>query len=93
MSNLEHAAELICDPEIREDRRDRLAAEYAAKWAACELHLNPEENADLIRDIGELVALAMREQHARTTAQLECELLALAERLQHERLQQPEGVK
>jgi len=44
MSNLEHAAELICDPDIREDRRDRLAAEYAAKWAAGELHLEDAES-------------------------------------------------
>jgi len=47
MSNLEHAVELICDPDIREDRRDRLTAEYATKSAAGELNLDPEEDADL----------------------------------------------
>ena len=71
MNNLEHAAELICDPDIREDRRDRLAAEYAAKWAAGELHLEYAEFAELIHDIGELIALAMLKQHERTTQQLE----------------------
>jgi len=71
MSNLEYAAELICDPTTREDRRDRLAAEYAAKWAAGELHLEDAEFAELIRDIGELIALAMWKQHERTIHQLE----------------------
>ena len=66
MNNLDEAVELICDPTIREDRRDRLAAEYAAKWAAGELHLDPEDDAELIRDIGELIALAMWKQHERT---------------------------
>jgi hypothetical protein len=71
LNNLDEAAELICDPDIREDRRDRLAAEYAAKWAAGELYLDPEDDAELIRNIGELIALAMWKQHERTMRQLE----------------------
>ena len=71
MNPLDEAAELICNPTIHENRRDRLAAEYAAKWAAAELHLDPEEDVELIRDIGELLVLAMQKQHERTKQQLE----------------------
>jgi hypothetical protein len=48
-----------------------LAAEYATRWAAGELHLEDVEFAELIRDIGELIALAMWKQHERTMQQLE----------------------
>jgi hypothetical protein len=71
MNNLDEVAELICDRDIREDRRDRLAAEYAGEWAAGELDLDLEDDASLARGIGELIALAMRVQHERTTRQLE----------------------
>jgi single-stranded DNA-specific DHH superfamily exonuclease len=73
MTNLRDAAELMVDPEVREDRRDRLMTEYCAKWAAGELdhHLDPEESSDLIRCIGELIALAMRVQHEHTAKQFE----------------------
>jgi len=64
---LDEIIELICDPNIREDRRDRLAAQYAAEWAARELQLEGDpELAELLLDIGDLIALAMRKQHERT---------------------------
>ena len=73
--SLDEAAELMADPKVREDCRNQLMAEYCTKWAAGELdhHLDPgeKENADLIRCIGELIALAMRVQHEHTTEQFE----------------------
>lgn len=66
MPLLDEAIELLCNSDIREDRRERLATSYVAEWAAGELHLSPEDDADLVNNIASLIVLAMRVQRERT---------------------------
>lgn len=57
--HLDLAAELICESKALRDGAAKAAQEHLAQWAAGELHLDPEEDVDLISGIAELLAMAM----------------------------------